>query len=378
MTGNADHPVDPMFTLLFDQGVINLVRADAQLRIVAVHGRATGELAVAAALCDAVPALFGLEAALQELHQAPGAQLALTNVSVVDADGTSERHDYVVLPEPSTGGYLVSITPSLANDELTVELEQNLRKKLHLETRVAAQARAIDATNAALRRTNEDLINFTRMISHDLKAPMRAIRYSAEDIGAALADTEDEMQLIAVDELRQQSIRLSQMVTDLLTYSRLGDKSMAVAPVDTAALIAEIVNSMPQRAGLAIEVTGAWPVVTTVGVLLDVVLRNLIDNAIKHHDRQDAEISVRARPTEDALEIVITDDGPGIPEDYQQAVLRPFVKVKKDQYESSGLGLSMVDKVISDIGGRLELGDRPDGGRGTRIVVLWPLSDPAA
>ena len=86
MTGNADHPVDPMFALLFNQGVINLVRADAQLKIVAVHGRATGDLPVAAALCDAVPALFGLEAALQELHQASGAQLVLTNVSVVEAD----------------------------------------------------------------------------------------------------------------------------------------------------------------------------------------------------------------------------------------------------------------------------------------------------
>ena len=378
MTGIADHPVDPMFALLFDEGVISLVRADAQLRTVAVHGRAAGDVPVAAPLCDAVPALFGLEAALRELHESSGAQLVLSNVSVVDGDGNSRRQDYVVLPDPATGGYLLSITPSLANDELTVELEQNLRTKLHLETRVAAQARAIEATNAALRRANEDLTNFTRMISHDLKAPMRAIRYSAEDIGAALAETEDEMQQIAVDELRQQSVRLSQMVTDLLTYSRLGDKSMAVATVDTAELVAEVVSSMPRRAGLTIEVTGAWPVVTTVGVLLDVVLRNLIDNAIKHHDRETGEISVQARPVEGVLEIVITDDGPGIPEDYQQAVLRPFVKVKKDRYESSGLGLSMVDKVITDLGGRLELGDRPDGGRGTRIVVFWPLTDPGA
>lgn len=377
MTGIADDLIDPMFALLFERGVISLVHADAQLRTVAVHGRATGDIPIAAPLCDAVPALFGLEAALRELHETPGAQLALTNVSVVDADGTSKRQDYVVLPDPSTGGYLLSIMPSLANDELTVELEQNLRQKLHLETRVAAQARAIETTNAALKRTNEDLINFTRMISHDLKAPMRAIRYSAEDIGAALAESEDELQQIAVDELRQQAVRLSQMVTDLLTYSRLGDKSMAVATVDTAELVAEVVSSMPQHPGLAIEVSGTWPVVTTVGVLLDVVLRNLIDNAIKHHDRETGEIAVQARSLEDALEIVITDDGPGIPEDYQQAVLRPFVKVKKDQYEASGLGLSMVDKVISDLGGRLELGDRPDGERGTRIVVLWPLTDPA-
>ena len=240
---------DGMLDLLIDQGLISLVRAGADLRICAVHGQAAADIAVDTGLCDAVPALHGLDAAVQALHERPGERLVLTNVSVIEADGSFERQDFVVLPDPVTGGYLLSITPSLTNDVLNVELEQNLRKKLQLETRVAAQARAIDATNDALKRTNADLVNFTRMISHDLKAPMRAIRYSAEDIGAALADTEDEMQVMALDELRQQSVRLSQMVTDLLTYSRLGDKSMAVASVDTHALVQEIVSSMPRPDG---------------------------------------------------------------------------------------------------------------------------------
>ena len=114
--------------------------------------------------------------------------------------------------------------------------------------------------------------------------------------------------------------------------------------------------------------------ITTIGVLLDVVLRNLIDNAIKHHDCTQGEVSVFAKPSEHALEIVISDDGPGIPEDYREAVLRPFTKVKKDQHESSGLGLSMVEKVITDVGGQLDLGKRLDGKRGARIAVSWPLT----
>ena len=182
------------------------------------------------------------------------------------------------------------------------------------------------------------------------------------------------MQLIALDELRQQSVRLSQMVTDLLTYSRLGDKSMAVASVDTHALVQVKGYGVRCPAYLVIDISGEWPVITTIGVLLDVVLRNLIDNAIKHHDRKEGEISLLAKPTEHVLEIVISDDGPGIPEDYQPAVLRPFIKVKKDQHESSGLGLSMVDKVITDVGGQLDLGNRLDGKRGARIAVSWPLT----
>ena len=156
---------DGMLDLLFDQGLISLVRAGADLRICAVHGQAAADIPIDAGLCDAVPALHGLDAAVQALHERPGERLVLTNVSVIETDGSFERQDFVVLPDPATGGYLLSITPSLTNDVLNVELEQNLRKKLQLETRVAAQARAIDATNDALKRTNADLVNFTRMTS---------------------------------------------------------------------------------------------------------------------------------------------------------------------------------------------------------------------
>lgn len=374
MSAGRDAGGDGMLALLLEQGLISLVRAEADFTISAVHGRVASDVATSAKLCEAVPVLFGLEAALEELHRQPGARYAMTNVSVIDDANAGERCDFVVVADPASGGYVLSITPSLANDDLTVELEQNLRIRLQLETRVAAQARAIDVTNEALRRTNADLVNFTRMISHDLKAPMRAIRYSAEDISEALADTDDEVQIVALDELRQQSVRLSQMVTDLLSYSRLGDKDTAVSCVDTDALVREVVRSLPRPDGFDVDVTGEWPVIRTTGVLLDVVLRNLIDNAIKHHDRKDGRVTVEARPGATTLEIAISDDGPGIPERYREAVLRPFRKVKKDQHEASGLGLTMVEKVIGDVGGRLELGERADGGRGARIAVSWPLT----
>lgn len=370
MAAAGDHTLD----LLLRNGLISFVHADADMCISAVQGQAAIAFSVGAKLCDAVPALFGLDEAVEALHERAGERLILTNVATVEKNGAYERQDFVVVPDPDNGGYLLTITPSLANDELSIGLEQNLRKKLQLEKQVAAQARAIAATNDALKQTNADLVNFTRIISHDLKAPMRAIRYSSEDISSSLTATDDRQQLEAVSELRQQSVRLSQMVTDLLTYSRLGDKSMAIAPIATGALIEDIVRSIPRPEDLRIQISGDWPEVTTIGVLLDVVLRNLIDNAVKHHDRDEGEISVHGEMTEEALLIAVSDDGPGIPEDYHQAVLRPFTKIKKDQHDSSGLGLSMVHKVINDVGGELDLGSRLDGKRGTRITISWPLT----
>lgn len=360
--------------LLVDNGLLSLVCADKDLLVTSSQGHAALAIPLGNSLCEAVPALFGLDEDIQALRDAPGDRIQLTNIAVVGSDGPSERLDYVVVFDGKTDGFLLSITPSLANDELSVELEQNLRQKLHLEMRVAAQARAIDETNAALKRTNADLINFTRIISHDLKAPMRAIRYSAEDITATLSDADDPLQIQALDELRQQSVRLSQMVTDLLTYSRLDDKTLAAASVDTHAMINAIAESLPRPEGLQLEISGQWPEITTIGVLLDIVLRNLLDNAIKHHDRNEGQITITAKMTEKHLTVIVSDDGPGIPQDYRKAVLQPFTKVDHASGESSGLGLSMVDKVMKNVGGRLDIGSGPDGRRGARISVLWPLT----
>lgn len=365
---------DPTLDLLVTQGLISIVQTDDEMRITAVRGQAAHAYPVGVQLCEAVPVLFGMEEAVQDLGANGNAQLVLTNISIVQEAGLNARQDFVVVRAPADGGYVLMITPSLANDELGIELEQNLREKLRLESQVARQSRAIAATNDALKRANADLMNFTRIISHDLKAPMRAIRYSAEDIGSSIAATGGDAQLAALDELRQQSVRLSSMVTDLLTYSRLGDKSTAAAAVATAKLVDEVVRSLPRPDGFQIEVSGDWPEVETIGVLLDIVLRNLIDNALKHHDREDGTIRVAAKPKDTLLEIVVSDDGPGIPDDYRQAVLRPFVKLAKDDHESSGLGLSMVDKVIREVGGDLNIGHRPDGRRGTQITVRWPYT----
>jgi signal transduction histidine kinase len=103
-------------------------------------------------------------------------------------------------------------------------------------------------------------------------------------------------------------------------------------------------------------------------------LRNLIDNAIKHHDHESGCVKVLAERIGDDLMIVVSDDGPGIPERYQEAVLRPFLQVGSDPAKGSGMGLSMVNKIVGDVGGRIDVGNRVDGARGARIAVSWPLT----
>ena len=371
MTGVGDKTMD----LLVEHGLVSWVRAGFDLLATASEGQAAEHVRIGDNICELFPVLFGLEEQIEELRQSRIDRIEVSNVAMIDANAVaSERRDYVILLDREADDYLIWITPSLANDDLSIELEQSLRDQFQLEMRVASQARAIGEANAALKRTNNDLINFTRIISHDLKAPMRAIRYSAEDISASISETDDPMQLEALRELRQQSVRLSKMVTDLLTYSRLDNKNLATADVDTRQLIDAVAASLSRPDTLALEISGDWPQISTINVLLDVVLRNLLDNAIKHHDSGEGQISVVAELGAEHLKVVVMDDGPGIPEMYEGAVLQPFIKVDQEASDSSGLGLSMVDKIIGNVGGRLDIGGRPDGGRGAHITVFWPLA----
>jgi signal transduction histidine kinase len=230
------------------------------------------------------------------------------------------------------------------------------------------------AANDALARTNADLVDFTRIVSHGLKAPMRAIRYSTEDIEQAINERDAEGQAAALDELRFQTVRLSRLVSDLPPYSRLDDKAEADVEVETRDLVGAIVASLPRPEGLEIIVKGNWPRARTAEALLDLVIRNLLDNAIKHHDTGVGAVELLGSMDEVALTIVVVDDGPGIPERHRAAVLEPFAKLATGRDPGSGLGLAMVAKVLANRGGRIEVEGRLDAKRGTRITVTWPLT----
>jgi signal transduction histidine kinase len=355
-------------------GLLAVVRADGDLNVIDASGEAGAGIVPGRPLCDQIPALFGLEDQIQTLKSSPGRRIEMPNVSVVSAAEASARRDISVVFDHPGRCFIVAIMPSLANNALAIEREQSLRQQYVLEQALAEQTRAVMAANEALARTNADLVDFTRIVSHDLKAPMRAIRYSTEDIDQAMREDDAAAQATALGDLRFQTTRLARLVSDLLAYSRLDDKAEADTEIDTRQLLGAIVSSLPRPSGLEIDIVGEWPSLRTAEPLLDLVLRNLIDNAIKHHDTGIGMIEVTGTLDDQALTVGVVDDGPGIPERHRAAVLAPFAKLATGQDPGSGLGLAMVDKVLRNRGGRIEVGDRLDGARGARIVVIWPLT----
>ncbi|MEO1020059.1 MAG: sensor histidine kinase [Pseudomonadota bacterium] len=104
------------------------------------------------------------------------------------------------------------------------------------------------------------------------------------------------------------------------------------------------------------------------------VLRNLLDNAIKHHDKDHGHVRVQVKDTDDKLmTFKVIDDGPGIAAEHTETVFGMFRRLKsKDEIDGSGLGLSYVRKVIEQMGGEVCIVPRAERDRGCEVTFTWP------
>ena len=113
------------------------------------------------------------------------------------------------------------------------------------------------------------------------------------------------------------------------------------------------------------------PVIRTHRTPMNVVLQNLVSNALKHHDRTEGCITLRVRKIDDIIEFRVTDDGPGIEPRFQDRVFTIFQTLKsRDDVESSGIGLAIVKKKVEIHGGRIWIESAPPA-RGTTFVFTW-------
>ena len=220
-----------------------------------------------------------------------------------------------------------------------------------------------------LSQTVDDLEQFAHLASHDLKTPLDGIRNLAtwlrEDNAAILS--ERSLGHLAAMELRIG--RMEQMLGDLLDYARAGRQATAPEEIDCEALVAGVIDQLGVPSAFAIKTTNLGTA-RTFRVPLEIVMRNLIDNAIKHHDRPTGTVEISSVGEGDFIRFAVTDDGPGIPTRYHRRVFEVFETLKtRDEVEGTGMGLAIVRKTTEQLGGRVALVSE---GRGTRIELTWP------
>ena len=222
-----------------------------------------------------------------------------------------------------------------------------------------------------LARSNQDLEQFAYVASHDLKAPLRAIEILVDWLREDLVNYNGGEVQQNLGLLSQRTARLHRLLDDLLAYSRAGRKPGEIADVDAKLLVEDLFVLLAPPPAMRLTADESLPVLFAHHAPLEQVLRNLINNAIKHHPTKDGSVTVYAQDKGDEVLFAVEDDGAGIPAEFTEKVFQMFQTLKpRDEIEGSGMGLAIVKRIVEWQGGKIWFHGGP-GGSGTVFKFTW-------
>jgi len=163
---------------------------------------------------------------------------------------------------------------------------------------------------------------------------------------------------------------MSRLVGDLLAYARVGREAEKIEPTDAAELVDTVSKLLGAPEAFVIVAEPTLPVLETTRSALEQVLRNLINNAVSHHDRGAGSVTVSARRIDGFWEFSVTDDGPGITSIDREKVFEMLWSTPVDGHRGAGMGLALVKRIVERFGGRVWL--EPTEGRGSTFRFTWP------
>lgn len=225
-----------------------------------------------------------------------------------------------------------------------------------------------------LRQANANLEEFTYVASHDLRSPLRGIADLVEWIGEDLGSAAPPAVRRNLERIGQRIGRMDRLMDDLLSYARAGRAATDFTTVDLDRLVHGILDMQPPPPGMRIELALAVEPFQATRVPLETALRNLLANAVKHHDRPGGLVRVQARHADSLCVIEVIDDGPGVPAAAQARIFKLFQTATAAERGGSGIGLALTKRVVEVHGGRIEL-DSPwpaGGDRGACFRICWP------
>ena len=276
---------------------------------------------------------------------------------------------YIAIPFHSFDGSVMGLLGIMDGKPLIdVQLAESLLTIF--STRIAVELNRQQYEVALIER-NQELDSFAHTVSHDLKAPLRAISNLSQWIEDDLEDQllPDNLQQFQL--LRTRVKRMESMINSLLLYARAGRQEAQLETLDLAELLSEVIDSIAPPEGFKIDIQPPLPTLTTKRVFLSQVLTNLISNAIKHHNSVTGHLHIWAIEHSDYHEFIIKDDGPGIaPEDHERVFAIFQTLADKDNTDSTGIGLAIVKKIIETEQGTIRL--ESSLGEGTTFYVTWP------
>lgn len=315
-----------------------------------------------------MPAAYLFESdVLDDMFQMADRQDAWTEAfvtRVVANDEVADMRAIKLQPADKSTLYSVELSHETLQKRTVTRLQDDLE---NAKIDVQQERRA----SRSLRTKNERLTSFAHRVAHDVRGPLRNIRMALE----LYRDDEEHVALETREELlamaEASAGELERLLIGLLNYSTSSSRGLAREKVD----INEIVHSVSTT--LSAPGDGDWlqvgelPIVDADRALIEIVLQNLLSNALKFKaDDRPLKVEVQASGEGESAEIVVRDNGIGFPEEAAEQIFELFGRLNNDR-EGAGIGLATCAELIAQHGWSIQAASNPDEGAEFRISVPW-------
>lgn len=233
----------------------------------------------------------------------------------------------------------------------------------------------LDRTLDELKRSNEELEQFAYIASHDLQEPLRKIVSFGERLEHRAGNTLDERARDYLRRMTNAAERMQKLIESLLHYSRINTRGKQFERANLDKVMQEVADDMEiniAQAGARLEI-GKLPVILADPVQMRQLLQNLVANAIKfHRPGEPPVITVTSREIgHHTVEITVKDNGIGFSSQFTEYIFLPFYKLHgRDEYEGTGIGLSICEKIVHRHRGSIKA--ESVEGKGSSFIIKLP------
>ncbi len=227
-----------------------------------------------------------------------------------------------------------------------------------------------------LEKVNRELDQFAYIVSHDLKAPLRAINNLATWIEEDLDEYMTQEIRSQFEMLKNRIKRMENLINGILQYSRIGRSKHKLEKISLQNLVTELCESLKTDESCRFIIKDDPIELYTEKIALEQVLQNFISNAIKYNDKpiKTVEVGWKELPENNQLEIFVRDNGPGISPEYHEKIFMIFQTLQsRDEVESTGVGLAIVKKIADEKHSQIRV--ESDLGKGSTFYFTWPVTE---
>ncbi|MBK9400722.1 MAG: PAS domain-containing protein [Bacteroidetes bacterium] len=261
----------------------------------------------------------------------------------------------------------ITMTPIVSDDG-------NEERFIFIESDITPRKLAEEKMNQYMKnleKTNSELDKFAYVVSHDLKAPLRAIGNLTGWIEEDMADRLPEDIRGHFNTIKGRVVRMEGLINGILDYTKAAKKGGELLSFAAEEVVKDAIELIGAPEKAIINVREGMPVMKAERVKLQQVFLNLIHNAVKYNDKEDIQVDIGFEDQGKDWKFFVKDNGPGIEARYHEKIFVIFQTLNaRDEVESRGVGLAIVKKIIEEEGGKIWV--ESEKGAGATFIFTWP------